>query len=279
MARTTEDIKKVITEEFMNNEAMADLYGFPLGTDFDLYFSRVSSLSEIFYLSAYNDRQIELLQDAHAVEIAQLADILKPHTLSWYKNKALAFMADTELVPDMDYYDASAMTEDEIAEKRVVKYAAAREDKNTRILTIKVAGEIGGVRSPLSEEVATQLNAYFEEIGDAGVRFEIVNKAADIFNCGVDIYYNAMLTPEDVQSACTAAITAYIENLTFNGEYTNMALIDTLQTVTGVRIAELRSASAREDGAATTTQINTRYTPSAGYFKAGNITLNMQPYE
>ena len=76
-----------------------------------------------------------------------------------------------------------------------------------------------------------QLAAYLAEIKDAGVRINLVNREADTFNCSVDIYYNPMLLPENVRRDCEAAIRSYIANLPFNGEYTNMALIDALQAV------------------------------------------------
>ena len=63
------------------------------------------------------------------------------------------------------------------------------------------------------------------------------------------------------------------------GEYTNMALVDRLQSVGGVRIAELRASTSRAANEDTTTQIDARMTPAAGYFKPGEITVNMKAYD
>ncbi len=156
------------------------------------------------------------------------------------------------------------MKAEAIAAAHVVKYATADENKDTSIVTIKVAGEEAGHRCRLSDEVETQLEGYLAEIKDAGVRINLVNADADTFNCSVDIYYNAMLLPENVQRAC---------------EYTNMALIDTLQGVEGVKIAEFRQATTVAAGAATVTTIDARHVPAAGYFRAGQITLTMKAYE
>ena len=119
------------------------------------------------------------------------------------------------------------------------------------------------------------MEAYFAEIKDAGVRIDVVNKEGDPFGCEVDIYYDAMLTPETVKTDCEAAIKSYIENLPFNGEYTNMALVDALQGVEGVKVVEFVGASTT-DGAA----INARYVPDAGYFRVDTdtLTLNMKVY-
>jgi len=102
---------------------------------------------------------------------------------------------------------------------------------------------------------------------------------ADTFSCTVDVYYNALLEPERVKADCEAAIQSYIENLPFNGEYTNMALIDALQAVEGVKIAELKGSTAQAANEQTPTAINARQTPAAGYFKPGKITVNMQAYD
>lgn len=123
------------------------------------------------------------------------------------------------------------------------------------------------------------MGAYISEIKDAGVRVALVNMEADTFGCMVDVYYNAMLEPESVQSSCEAAIRDYIENLPFNGEYTNMALVDRLQVVEGVKIVELLGSTARAADENTTTRINARLTPKAGYFKPGVITVNMKAYD
>lgn len=133
--------------------------------------------------------------------------------------------------------------------------------------------------------------------------FILVNQDGDSYSCDVDIYYDPMNVPsgerrgqtpfalcrsaaalrpeanfeDDVRQACMAAITSYIENLPFNGEYTNMALIDSLQQVEGVKIAELKGASASTISGGEAA-IDARAVPAAGYYRAGDITVNMIAY-
>lgn len=188
-------------------------------------------------------------------------------------------MKNKALIEDSDIYDTGDMTEDDITAARVVKHAVAAENKDASILTIKVAGESGGKRCQLDEETEAQLAAYIAEVKDAGVRVNLVNKAPDIFNCEVDIYYNPMLLPEEVEADCRETIKKYIENLPFNGEYTNMSLVDELQQVEGVKIVEFKGATTAADGETIITPINARYIPVAGYFTAGSITINKHVYE
>ena len=180
---------------------------------------------------------------------------------------------------DTDYYDTAGMSDADIEAARVVKYAAATESSDASLLTIKVARENGGVRQRLDGETETQLAAYIAEFKDAGVRINLVNIDADTFNCEVDIYYDPMLLPEEVEGACRETVRAYIEDLPFNGEYTNMALVDELQKVEGVKIVEFRGATTSANGETAVVPINARHVPVAGYFKAGTITINRYVYE
>lgn len=279
MARTIAEIKNSITADFMRNSDVARAYGFETGAAFTSHFSRVSVESLLFYIVACATWVLECMFDQHKTDVETRIEAIMPHRPKWYRDRVLAFMKDKTLVPDTDYYDTAGMSDGDIEAARVVKYAAATESSDASLLTVKVAGEAGGVRRPLDAETETQLRAYIAEIKDAGVRINLVNQTADVFHCEVDVYFDAMLLPETVEAQCRATIKNYIENLPFNGEYTNMALVDELQKVDGVRIVEMSKASTDVSGESTPTEINARFTPAAGYFSAGNITVNMRSYK
>lgn len=279
MARTIAEIKESITTDFMRNEDVAARYGFAPGDTFTTHFSRVSIENLFFYIVACATWVLEQLFDRHRTDIENRIDTIMPHRPKWYRDKTLAFMQNRLLLPDTDRYDTAGMDENEIEAARVVKFAAAMENTDSSLLTIKVAGEKEGVRQPLDADTEKQLAAYIAEIKDAGVRINLVNRSADIFHCKVDIYYDPILLSEEVENRCREAIRNYVENLPFNGEYTHMALVDELQKVEGTRIVELISASAEGSDDSVPIVIDTRFTPSAGYFTAGEIILNMQSYK
>ncbi len=279
MARNINEIKTEIAREFMRNESAAALYGFAPGTEFSHQFGVMSVENILLYVWAVCAWTVEQLVSSHKAEVGMQLEELMAHRPKWYRDRVLGFMVGRELEKDSDTYDTSGMTEGDIAAARVVKHAVAIESKDASILIIKVAGESGGVRCPLSAEQERQLKAYISEIKDAGVRTALVNMEADTFNCSVDIYYNAMLEPDTVEGVCRDVICEYIENLPFNGEYTNMALIDRLQEVDGVKIAEFLGSSARASNESTTSPINARLIPAAGYLKPGKITINMKAYD
>jgi hypothetical protein len=276
MARTISEIKESIAADFMRNDVVAEKYGFERGADFYTIFSKMSIFSKLFDIFATASWVIETLFDSHKAEVNERVDQIMPHRPKWYRDMVLRFMKDKVLIPDTDEYDTTAMTEPDIAAARVVKHAVATENADSSILTIKVAGEEGGTRTRLDAQTETQLLAYIREVKDAGVKIALVNMNADTFDCDVDIYYDPMLIPEEVEAACREAIESYIENLPFNGEYTNMALIDCLQEVEGVRIPELKGASTSPAGDTAVVEIDARYIPLAGYFAAGDIKLNMK---
>lgn len=279
MARTIAEIKDSMTADLMRNPDVARAYGFETGAAFSSHFSKVSVENLLFYIVACAIWVLENLFDRHRHDVEQRIESIIPHRPKWYRDKVLGFMKDKTLVPDTDHYNTSGMNDGDIEAARVVKYAAASENADASILTIKVAGETGGVRQPLDADTEIQLLAYIGEIKDAGVRVNLVNQTADVFHCEVDVYYDAMLLPETVETQCRETIRNYIENLPFNGEYSNMALVDELQKIEGVRIVEMSGATTEVDGESTPTDIDARFTPAAGYFSAGNITVNMKSYK
>ena len=252
--RTIEEIKETICADFMRNESVAELFGFTPGDSFTSHFSKVSVIGILFYIFAVAAWTLEKLFDTYKGEV------------------------DTRIEEIIPHYDTEGMTEDAIAAARVVKHAVAVENRDASLLTIKVAGEKDGKRCRLDAETEAQLAAYIAEIKDAGVRTALVNIDPDRFNCEADVYYDPMLVAETVESACREAVRNYIENLPFNGEYTNMALVDALQTLDGVRIVEFRGATTVAAGEEVLVTIDARCIPAAGYFEMGDVVLNMKAY-
>ena len=279
MARTIEEIKDGIAAEWMRSDAVAERYGIAPGDTFGKHFGAASVENMLMYVFAVGAWVLEKLLDLHRAEVTAEIEAMLPHRPKWYRDRVLAFMPDRELDRDSDTYDLDGLTDDEIEAGRPVKYAVAAESRDASLLTIKVAGEAGEKRGPISAAHEVQLRAYIAEIKDAGVRTALVNMEPDTFNCTVDVYYDALLRPELVRARCEEAIRGYIENLPFNGEYTNMALVDALQVLEGVRVVELRGSTAQAADEGTVTRINARLTPKAGYFKSGEINVTMKAYD
>lgn len=278
MARSITVIKDSITTDFMSNETIASAYEFPVGSSFTSHFSAVSIESILFYIVSAAIWVLESLFDIHSKEMTDLLDTKRPHRPIWYRNKALDFRYGYPLIEDSDEYDLTGMTDDQIQAARVVKYASAPEYQGR--LYIKVAGEGPDVLTVYQE---TALKAYINEIKDAGVVVEVVNKAADHFALNMTIYYDAMVYSANGLRLDTGAdtirdtIKEFIKSLPFNGEYRNISLVDALQALEGVVIPELtltRTVSAEKYDAAEAAEeeipwetIQAKHISESGYYK------------
>ena len=284
MARTIELIKKEMTDAFMANETLAKAYGFNEGDSFADKFSKVSIESVLMYIVASSIWVLEKLFDAHQSEVLSIISSMKPHTLRWYVNKVKAYRAGQALVDGTDGYNDEGLSDEDIERMRVVKYAAATESEAT--VYIKVATEKSGQKQPLNLEELAGLKSYIAEVKDAGVMVSIINEVASRLKLQLDVYYNPMVLSSNGQHLANGttpvkdSIEGYINNLPFNGEYRNQALIDALQKTEGVVIAELISAEESYDGV-TYNPINAKTIPYSGYYayNDSDVQINYIPYE
>lgn len=269
MARTTREIYDAMLRDKAQRSELAELNSSSTASIWRLLLWVVASAINV----------AEQLWEAWKMEVdVELAE-QTPHRVDWYAAKAKAFVRGKVLMPGSDRYDLAGMSDSEIDQLRIVKYAAAIEGRDYSVLYVKVAGEdAGGNRAPLSDAEAVQVAAYMNEVKDVGVRIELVNKPADIFRCSVKVLYDPILSPEVMRERVRSVIEAYVENLEFNGEYSNMALIDAVQRVQGVKIAEVEQATVEEAGTGSERGVNVRYTPVAGYMVAEDIVVDLEAY-
>jgi hypothetical protein len=281
MARTVAEIKKTMTDEFMNSTVMATKYGFVVGDSFENTFSKVSFESIQFYVVAFAMAVFEKLFDSHKTEVAELIAAERPHTLIWYKNKALAYMHGYELVADADYYDTTGLTDAELSDAKVVKKASAVEKAN--VVYVKVAS----AAAKLSDDQEAGLVAYFKEVKDAGVKLQIINRDADHYRAVLDVYYDPMVLNSAGLNAVTGnetvrdAVNSFIAALEFNGQFRHDALRNSLNALDGVVMTELKVSQISTDGGESYDEIDAYTTPDAGYMKIyepTDLTLNYKVY-
>lgn len=226
----------------------------------------------LLYVCAVCAHSVEVLMDAFKGDVRETVARMRPHTVRWYQEMARLFMKDKTLPEGSDTYDTTGMTDEQIEEARVVKYAAVVEQDGEVI--VKAAKGDEGARLPLDSDELTALQGYMDEVKDAGVRLLCISGVGERFACALTVFYDPAMTAETVAAAVRAAIKGYVTSLPFNGLYTNMALVDAVQAVDGVKIAELTAATA--DGAPLTVCA----VPQYGYYNISDedITVNTQPY-
>lgn len=270
MARSITEIFDNMTSLFVANTTIVTMYELDTTKSFSEQFSKVSFERIVFYIIASAIWLLETIFDAHKSEVNTTIETILPHRPKWYRDKVLAFMKDKTLIPDTDQYDTTGMSDAEIEAAKVITYATADEESGSSVLVIKIATGTEEDRSPVAPEVEAQVIAYVEEIKDAGVKFSIVNQNGDDFYCELDIYFSALLLLSDVELSVRNAIKKYITGLKFNGEYSNMALVDAIQQLDGVIVVEFKSAKTNNN------YINGKITPNAGYFTYVDENVSLQ---
>lgn len=229
----------------------------------------------------------ESLWDAFKLDVTELAADLKPHTLRWYRNKALAYQHGYSLVPGEDYYDNTGIDPDVVADSKIIAQAAVAETPDG-LLTIKVAKDVGGDLVPLSLGEVAAVNSYLQEIKDAGVILSVRSVNADRLRVQIDVYYDPTVlssTGERLDgSAATPvqdAAKAHLRNLPFDGEFVKAHLVDAIQAVDGVNVPEIRLCQARRDDDPSFSGVDVFYQPFSGFLKfytpGTDLVLNFIP--
>lgn len=264
---TTKEWKKTITDEWLAQPAVIEKYGIDPLKSFEEQFSAVSIESLLFYAQAFGLMVLEKITADRFADLEARFAKLRPHTLSWYAEKIKAFQLDHTLPVDSDVYAQS----DESSQ--VVKYCSITERNG--VLTAKIAGKVNNKPGKLADDVVEKVRRYLDRVKDAGVRVVMSSGEADSFSCSLLLHYDPLknITEDDIK----AAISAYLESMPFDGIYSNMALIDAIQKVDGIKVAEMISSQASY-GTNSPVEIVSIYTPNSGYMSLAQTKITLKPY-
>jgi hypothetical protein len=160
--------------------------------------------------------------------LEEAARFAQPHTASWYWRRALEYQdGDTVIVTNGVVGYAT------INPSLQIIAAAAVVEANGGII-VKVAKEVSGSLAPLSGPELTGFEAYLDEYKDAGVVSNVVSQNADVLKMVATIYFDpSKQSLSAFQAALELAITAYVQNLPFDGTFRRLHLVDAMQAVNG----------------------------------------------
>lgn len=273
---TIQEIKNQITQEWMSDPTIRVAYQLDPNKTFEEQFSKVSLESIIFYIQAFG---IYLFNQVLASDKSYMENIIKemkPHGIRWYINKVKAFQLGDSLVVDSDVY---ADIDDS---KQVVKYCNIVEKYG--YLIIKIAGESNGLPAKLNDTVVAGVTSYINKVKDAGVHFELICRDADLYKANIRIHYDALFLSSSGaridgtdSEPVKKAVESYIKSMPFDSRYTNMGLIDALQKVEGVIVADVVKAEAQY-GSNPWVEISSIYNPDAGYMKLEELNIEYIAY-
>lgn len=259
-----------MTSAFMSDSAAQSAYGFGENERFSSRFSKVSIENILFYIFALCAYTIERLTDTHLQQVTAVCQQLRPHTLTWYQQQALAFRYGEAINDNTGQYDQPP-TDNTLMP---ISHCAVTEAADTNGLIVKVAtADSNGNLSPLSKSMLDAFSSYINRVKDAGIRLTLISQAADDLVLSMTIYVDiavfnldGTLVSEPVKPI-EEAVKKYLTLLPFNGELVLEHLTDYLQQIEGVEVPHINYAQyanpATNDAL---TDIDVRVTPFSGYF-------------
>ncbi len=264
-----------MTSAFMSDPAARSAYGLGEGETFAARFGPASVESILFGVFALCAHAVERILEAHLRDAEALVAARRPHTLEWYRRRALAFRLG-EAVDDATADYATAPAADTVTP---VGQAAVVEAEGGG-LVVKAAALSGGGLAPLSADHLAALRAYLARVKDAGVRLTVISRAGDRLRLSMVVYVDGTLYAPDgallaePRRPVEEAVREYLTLLPFNGELVVEHLTDHLQAVAGVEVPHVVSAASAsvsasgqaEGGYGPMEDIDVRRTPESGYF-------------
>lgn len=275
MARTIQEIKKTMTDQFMNDSTLRSAYGITgENATWEGTFSTVSIENILIYIVAVCAYSLEVMFDAFRKDVdEQIAQNIVP-TVRWYHTQALQFQYGDGLVYDEQ---AEAFKYPVIdPAKRVVKYCAVKDRGGS--IQILVSGESGGLPSVLSNDVMTAFKSYMNGVKIAGVILDIRSLPAD----DIQIYAQVQVNPLQIDNTgrkisdgsypVRDAIVTYLQNIVYGGTFNKTKCVDAIQQVDGVVDITLNQVKAKSSSIQEYAELSSNnYTAVGGAFIANSL--------
>lgn len=237
MARSISEIKRTMTDAFMQDEAIRDAYGISPGkTRFADCFSAVSLENLLFYIVAACHYVLESIFEKFTQDVEQKISRAVVASIPWYFDKAKAFQYGDALVLNpltFGYEYAKVDTS-----KQLVKYVAVR-DRGASIEML-VSAEQDGKPTPLQDDFLTAFKHYINAIKIAGVVINVRTRKADELSIAVKVVVDPLkINRQGVDIASSEkvvehAIENYLADIVYGGTFNKTKLVDAIQRVDGV---------------------------------------------
>lgn len=276
--RTREQIKRELVAGFMANEYMESAYGFDPNVPFDVQFSLTSFENVLFEIIAFFHYVLEQMFETHKTETMTAIANQKIHRAPQIRQSLLGFQYGFSLRPGTDEWQNGAATDEQIAESKIIKYAAVVESDDEKRVICKIATEIENELSPITEEQMESVSAFVKEIKPPGVPYTVINYLPDLLSLNVRIFRDPLvLTSNGIHRVngtkpVEVALLEFMKELPFNGELQLQELANKLERTDGVKLVQIDSAERAwldpDNGSyGDFTAIDVRAIPVSGYFK------------
>lgn len=237
MARSISEIKRTMTDAFMQDEAIREAYDLSQDkTRFADCFSAVSLENLLFYIVAACHYVLESIFEKFTQDVEQKISRAVVASIPWYFDKAKAFQYGDALVLNPRTFGYEYAKIDTL--KQLVKYVAVR-DRGASIEML-VSTEQNGKPTPLSDEVLTAFKHYINAIKIAGVVINVRTRKADELSIAVKVVVDPLkINRQGVDIASSEkvvehAIENYLADIVYGGTFNKTKLVDAIQRVDGV---------------------------------------------
>jgi hypothetical protein len=199
------------------------------------------------YIVAAQMYLLEVLWDLFKADLETIVTNAAVGTNQWFKSKMLLFQYDatTPQVLQVDSNFAVNYTTID-ATKRIVTRCAVKTTA-TRTVLIKLAKSEPPVALSAPELVAA--NAYVDDLAFAGINYIISSTASDKLLVDASIYYDGQYSAV-ISANVIISINTYLANIDFDGSFKLSALVDAIQTTTGVTDVVLNNVAIRPNSVA-----------------------------
>lgn len=274
--RTTEQIKKEMTDAVLTNATLCQKFGLDPNQEWDAQTSAASVLNLILYITAMAIRTLEWLHDQFRQEIEERIAAAFPGSVSWYWNKAMQFRYGYQ--PDQyANYSQAAIADDEAA---IIKHCAIVEIDNGISVKVNKADY-----ERLSDDELSAFEAYMAVVKFAGTIVNAHSFDPDQLRLKLYIWRDPqvlgadLLTLQGQQETIREAIEAYLDGIVYGGVLNKTRLIDAVQAVSGVIDVTLSSTcSVYCPADSNTYTLPQNFTSQGGHFRLDTLDLvNMTP--
>lgn len=237
--RTTEEIKKEMTDAALANATLCDAFGLDPSLEWDGQVSKVSVLNLIIYIVAMAARTVEWLHDQFRTEVEERIAAALPGTVSWYWNKIMQFQYGHAL-------NAMGAYDQDDPEARIIKHCAVFEADNGIIVKVNKGADS---YEPLTTAELEALKAYVAAVKFAGTTARVFTASSDQLSLSLNIWRDPMTLDAgmnriaDGQPVIEQAVKEYLDGIAYGGVLNKTRLIDAVQSVPGVRDVTIASGS------------------------------------
>ena len=280
MARTIQQIKAAMTQQFITDPIIRDRYGIAGTSTFDQTFSAVSLENIWFSIVASAIWVLESIFDAFRADVdAKVAGAVVA-SIPWYHKIALEFQYGDVLVFDDNTQQFIYPVIDE--SKRVVKFAACR-DLGGGVCILAAGADADGHPEELDADVLDAFESYMIQRKPAGVNLQVYSYPPDKVKVSMKVQYDPQvltasgeLIADPSVKPVEAAINSYLENIVYGGVLNKTKLVDAVQGAPGVLDVLLASVSVKPVNSGYSVVVGNNYISYSGAFESEDLSSGIE---